>query len=147
MSTIHWPARKTPISSTPSPLKSPTTGMSPAWPNVDRRVDFGEPAVAVEVEIPLAVAEHADLPDAVAVPVAGHRHVARRAVVEHVVDQVGPALARARCASAARAPLVASSSVGGMFFILPSGRVGKLSASGRPGSRAIAHGSRGQAGP
>ena len=34
-----------------------------------------------------------------------------------------------------RPPLVASSAVGGMFFILPSGMVGKLSASGKPGSR------------
>src|SRR5205814_8465 len=53
-------------------------------------VPFRPAAVAVHVEVPLAVAEDADGADAVAVPVAGNRDVARAAEVEDVVDEVGP---------------------------------------------------------
>ena len=108
--------------------------MSPAWPNVNARVGFGEAAVAVEVELPLAVAEHADLADAVAVPVAGDRHVARRRRSGTRGRSGRPAVLPCAVRFSMRPPLVASSAVGGMFFILPAGCVGKLSASGRPGS-------------
>ena len=80
------------------------------------RVGLGEAAVAVEVEVPLAVAEHADLADAVAVPVAGDRHVARRAVVEHVVDQVGPR--SCRCAVRFSMPAAAGGVLGRRRHVL-----------------------------
>ena len=62
----------------PSPFQSPTTGMSPGWPNSTQQVAVAPAAVAVDVEVPDAVAEDADVADAVAVPVAGHGDVVRR---------------------------------------------------------------------
>ena len=69
----HVPSRKTPISSMPSPLKSPDHRHVAVLAEVDRTVAVAALAVAVDVEIPAAVAEHADRVDAVAVPVAHQR--------------------------------------------------------------------------
>jgi hypothetical protein len=107
----------------------------------ERRVTLGELAVAIEVEIPLPVVEHTDLPNAVAVPIAGQRDVTRLAVMEDVIDQVGPAFAP-------RGAPQKACTVGGVMFLNFRGALfGKLSASGKPGSREIAHGSRDHAGP
>ena len=54
--------RKTPSLLTPSlPSQSPTTGWSPAWPNCERLARRRRDAVAVEVEVPDAVVEIADV--------------------------------------------------------------------------------------
>src|SRR5262245_6198583 len=57
---------------------------------VDHRFTGLPAAVAVVVQDPLAGAEDADGGHAVAVPVAGHGDVAPLAVIEDVVDDVGP---------------------------------------------------------
>ena len=85
----------------------------------------------------MALAEHADRVDAVAVPVAGDRDVARRAVVEDVIDHVGAVVAlrgvlqRAIAERAPRRVAAARSS---------AGRSCVLCGSGRPGSWPMARG-------
>ena len=49
----------------------------------------GPNPVAIDVQIPPAVTEDRDGIGAVAIPIADQRNIARRAVVEDVVDQVG----------------------------------------------------------
>src|SRR5688572_27973415 len=60
--------------------------------------------------MPLAAAERADRADAVAVPIASERNVARSAELEDVVDEIGPLLALGGQAHEAFA-------VGGLFRI------------------------------
>ena len=69
----------------PSASQSPVTGRSSSRAELGPQVAFVPLAVAVEVEEPLAVDEHADVGHAVAVEVAGDRH--RLGVAEHFLAE------------------------------------------------------------